>query len=103
VEPAGRVVLGDGEASFRAAIHRALDHGTSSILIDFRRVDILDSSGIGALLSAQRTVSGRGGEIKLVHLRARVHDLLRMTEVLSLFDVYEDEMDALESFDARRA
>lgn len=103
VEPTGHVVLGDGEDAFRAAIHRALDHGTSSILVDFRRVDILDSSGIGALLAAQRAVSGRGGEIKLVHLPARVHEVLRITEVLSLFDVFEDEGDALDSFGGRRA
>lgn len=101
LEPAGRMVLGDGEAPFRGAIHRILDAGRSSILVDLHRVEILDSSGIGALLEAQRSVAGRGGEIKLVHLSERVERVLKITEVLGLFDVFEDEREAIESFGSR--
>lgn len=101
VEPSGRMVLGDGEAPFRGAVHRILDAGRASILVDLHRVEILDSCGIGALLEAQRTVAGRGGEVKLVHLSARVEKVLKITEVLDLFDVFEDEWEAIESFGGR--
>ncbi len=101
VEPAGRMVLGDGEAPFRGTIHRILEAGHSSVLVDLRRVGILDSSGIGALLEAQRSLAGRGGEIKLVHLTARVRRVLKITEVFDLFDVFEDEGEAIASFGER--
>jgi anti-sigma B factor antagonist len=101
VEPSGRIVLGDGEAAFRGAIHRILDAGHSSVLVDLHRVEILDSCGIGALLGAQRSVAGRGGEIKLVHLSERVARILKITGVLDLFDVFEDEREAVESFGGR--
>jgi anti-sigma B factor antagonist len=101
VEPWGRIVLGDGEAPFRGAIHRILDAGHFSVLVDLHRVEILDSCGIGALLEAQRSVAGRGGEIKLVHLTERVARVLKITEVLDLFDVFEDEWEAIDSFGGR--
>lgn len=101
IEPTGRVVLGDGEDSLRGAIRRAVSGGASEILVDLHHVQVLDSSGIGALLAAQRAVAGRGGEIKLLRLPRRVHRLLQITEVLALFDVFDDEPSAISSFGSR--
>jgi anti-sigma B factor antagonist len=103
IEPAARVVLGDGDEALRRAVDHILEDGGSKIILDFHRVAVLDSSGIGALLAAQRTASGRGGEIKLIRLPTRVYRILEITEVLKLFDVFQDESEAMESFGSRRA
>ena len=67
----------------------------TNIVLNLGDVDYIDSSGIGELVSAYTTAKGRGGELKLLHLTKKVHDLLQLTKLYTVFDVYTDESIAL--------
>lgn len=80
------------------AIRCLLDEGKTRILLNLASVTHIDSIGLGELISSQITLSNNGGEIKLVHLTDRVRDLMTITKLLTVFDVYDNEPDALASF-----
>ena len=82
----------------RKTVRALLDEKRTSILLNLADVDYIDSSGIGELVSAYTTVKGRGGELKLLHLTKKVHDLLQLTKLYTVFDVHSDEYTALSSF-----
>jgi len=82
------------------AIRCLLDEGKTKILLNLAGVTDIDSIGLGELISSQITLSNRGGEIKLIHLTDRVRDLMTITKLLTVFDVYDNEPDALSSFKA---
>lgn len=94
----GRITLGDGSALLRKTIRGLLEEGRTRILLNLGDVDYIDSSGIGELVSGYSTVKGRGGELKLLNLSRRVRDLLQLTKLYTVFDVYSDEPTALRSF-----
>ena len=98
VDLGGRIVLGDGSALLRQTIRALLDEDRHNILINLADVDYIDSSGIGELVYAYTSVKNRGGELKLVHLTKKVRDLLQITKLYTVFDVYTDEPTALRSF-----
>ena len=98
VDMSGRITLGDGSALLRKTIRSLLDEGRTHILLNLGDVDYIDSSGIGELVSGFSTVKGRGGELKLLNLSRRVHDILQLTKLYTVFDVYTDEAAALRSF-----
>jgi len=75
-----------------------LDEKRIHIVLNLGDVDYIDSSGIGELVSAYTTAKGRGGELKLLHLTKKVHDLLQLTKLYTVFDVYTEESAALSSF-----
>ncbi len=100
LEPIGPVTIGGGADALRGALHRALDAGAERILIDLGSVPMIDSSGIGSIIASHRTVTSRGGELKLLHLPPKVHDVLQITLVLSLLEVHDDEESAIASFGA---
>lgn len=94
----GKITLGEGSALLRTTIRKLLDDNRTRVLLNLADVDYIDSSGIGELVSAYTTAKGRGGELKLLHLTKKVHDLLQLTKLFTVFEVYTDETAALHSF-----
>jgi anti-sigma B factor antagonist len=98
VDLSGRIALGEGSALLRKTIRDLLDDGNNKILLNLGDVNYIDSSGIGELVSGFTAVRSRGGELKLLHLTKKVHDLLQITKLFTVFDVYTDEPTAVRSF-----
>ena len=94
----GRVRIGGGTLALHKAIHCLVDEGKTQILLNLASVTHIDSSGLGELISSHITLSNKGGEIKLAHLTERLRDLMTITKLLTVFDVYDNEPDAVASF-----
>ncbi len=95
----GRITLGEGSALLRSTIQELLKEKRYKILVNLGDVNYIDSSGIGEMVSAYTTVKNRGGELKLLNLTKKVHDLLQITKLYTVFDVHSDEAAAVSSFD----
>ena len=94
----GEVRMGDGATALRGAIRGLVASGSQKILLNLAGVRYIDSSGIGELIANYTTVGRGGGQLKLLNLTERVQDLLVITKLLTVFDVYEEESEALSSF-----
>jgi anti-sigma B factor antagonist len=94
----GRITLGEGSVQLRDAIRDLLAKGSKQILLNLADVNYIDSSGIGELVSAYTTVRNQGGELKLLNLTKKVHDLLQITKLYTVFDVKDDEASAIASY-----
>jgi anti-sigma B factor antagonist len=94
----GRITLGEGSVTLRDAVRDVLAKGTKQILLNLAEITYIDSSGIGELVSAFTTVKNAGGELKLLNLTKKVHDLLQITKLYTVFDVKDDEASAVASF-----
>ncbi|HKS68324.1 MAG TPA: STAS domain-containing protein [Candidatus Acidoferrales bacterium] len=98
VDFSGRITLGEGSAALRKTVRELIERGHRKILLNLADVDYIDSSGIGELVSAYTAVQGVNGELKLLQLTRRVHDILQITRLVTVFDVQSDEDAALRSF-----
>src|SRR5437660_12925151 len=94
----GRITLGEGSVTLRDAVHDALSKGSKRILLNLGEISYIDSSGIGELVSAFTSVKNQGGDLKLLKLTRKVHDLLQITKLYTVFDVKDDEASAISSF-----
>lgn len=94
----GRITLGEGSAMLREMVRDLLNSGHKHIVLNLGDITYIDSSGIGELVSGFTTVKGQGGELKLLNLTKKVHDLLQITKLYTVFDVHIDEQKALSSF-----
>ena len=94
----GEVRIGEGSIALRDAIRHLADSGKKKLLLNLAGVSYIDSSGIGELIANYTTVSRQGGQLKLLKLTDRVQNLLVITKLLTVFDAYEDEAEALKSF-----
>ena len=94
----GKITIGEGSVAVRSAIRRLLEEGKKKILLNLAGVGYVDSSGIGELVSSFTTINREGGQLKLLNLTQKIQDLLAITKLLTVFDVYEDEASALNSF-----
>jgi anti-sigma B factor antagonist len=94
----GEVRMGEGSISLRDAIRKLTDTGKSKLLLNLAGVKYVDSSGIGELIANYTTVTRQGGQLKLLNLTDRIQNLLVITKLLTVFDAYEDEAEALKSF-----
>jgi anti-sigma B factor antagonist len=94
----GRITLGEGSVQLRDAIRDLVAQGQKNILLNLGDVNYIDSSGIGELVSAFTTVKNQGGQLKLLNLTKKVHDLLQITKLYTVFDVKDDEASAIGSF-----
>jgi len=94
----GRITLGEGSVQLRDAVRDLLTKGQKHILLNLADVNYIDSSGIGELVSAFTTVRNQGGELKLLKLTKKVHDLLQITKLYTVFDIKDDEAQAIASF-----
>ena len=99
LEPKGKITIGVGDVALREAVHESLTAGARNILVDLSEVTTIDSSGIGELVSAFTTVTNRGGKLKLVNLPPKVDDILQITQLITVFEVYNNTAEALSSFD----
>lgn len=98
VDFSGRITLGEGSVVLRDTIRDLLSKGSKKILLNLGDVTYIDSSGIGELVSAYTTVRNGGGELKLLNLTKKVHDLLQITKLYTVFDIKDDEATAIASF-----
>jgi anti-sigma B factor antagonist len=94
----GKITIGAGDTQLREVISSALASGKSNVLLDLSGVTTIDSSGIGELVGSYTTVTNRGGKLKLLHLPAKLNELLHVTQLITVFEVYENETEALASF-----
>ncbi|MBA3351990.1 MAG: STAS domain-containing protein [Blastocatellia bacterium] len=94
----GKVTIGEGSVALRSAIRRLLGEGKNKILLNLGSVGYVDSSGIGELVSSFTAVNKEGGTLKLLKLTQKIQDLLAITKLLTVFDVFDDEESALSSF-----
>jgi anti-sigma B factor antagonist len=94
----GRITLGEGSVVLRDQIRELIGKSEKKILLNLGDVTYIDSSGIGELVSAFTTVRNQGGELKLLNLTKKVHDLLQITKLYTVFDVKDDEASAIKAF-----
>jgi anti-sigma B factor antagonist len=94
----GRITLGEGSVQLREAIRGLIGKGEKKILVNMGNVDYIDSSGLGELVSAYTTAKNQQAEVKLLKLTRKVHDLLQLTKLYTVFDIKDDEAAAIASF-----
>jgi len=98
VDLSGRIKLGEGSSELRSIVKDLLAKGQKNILLNLGDISYIDSSGVGELVSAFTSVRNQGGELKLLHLTKKVHDLLQITKLYTVFDVKDDEAEAIRAF-----
>lgn len=94
----GKIVLGEGDGQIRDRIKDLLADGQRKILLNLGDITYIDSAGLGALISSYTTTKREGGQLKLVNLTKRIQDLLAITKLITVFDTYDNEADAIDSF-----
>jgi anti-sigma B factor antagonist len=103
VDLSGRITLGEASGRLRDAIKDLVTNNTKDILLNLAAVSYMDSSGLGELVGAFATVSNRGGRLKLLGLQPRVHELMHITKLYSVFEIFPDEAAAIRSFRSGQA
>jgi len=98
VDLSGRITLGEGSTILRDTVRELLGRGQKKILLNLGDVNYIDSSGIGELVSGYTTVTNQGGQLKLLNLTKKVRDLLQITKLYTVFDVFDEETVAVRSF-----
>jgi anti-sigma B factor antagonist len=94
----GKITIGAGDTQLREVISNAINSGKNKILLELSKVTTIDSSGIGELVGSYTTVTNRGGKLKLLHLPAKLNELLHVTQLITVFEVYDNEKEAVGSF-----
>jgi anti-sigma B factor antagonist len=95
---AGKLRIGEGNIELRKAIRNLVESGEKRILLNLADITHVDSSGLGELVAGYVSLQKSQGELKLFNLNPRVYELMVMTKLLAIFDVYKSEPDAIESF-----
>jgi anti-sigma B factor antagonist len=98
LQPAGKITIGIGDVAFRDAVDEALAAGSMSLLVDFQKASKMDSSGMAELVAAYKKVTDSGGQIKLLRLPSNIRDVLTITQIARVFEIFEDEDEAIASF-----
>ena len=98
VDVSGRITLGEGSSTLRETVRDLVSKGQKNILLNLGDVNYIDSSGIGELVSSYTSVSNQGGKLKLLNLQKKVHDLLQITKLYTVFEVHTDEPAAVRSY-----
>lgn len=96
----GKITIGSGDIQLRDTINDLVGAGKTRILVDMKEVTAIDSSGIGELVGCYTTLTNKGGKLKLLHLPPKIQDVLTVTQLITVFDVFEDEAEAVRSFAA---
>lgn len=94
----GKITLGDGDALLKDKLHSLLHQGKKKVLLNLADVNYVDSAGLGALVSAYTTVTREGGSLKLVNITRKLQDLLSITKLLTVFETFDSEDEALRSY-----
>lgn len=98
VDLSGRIMLGEGSVLLRDTIHNLVSEEKYNILLNLAEVNYIDSSGIGELVAAFTLLRKKNGDLKLLNLTKKVHDLLQITKLYTVFDIHDDEAGAIQSF-----
>jgi anti-sigma B factor antagonist len=96
----GRLVLDQGDAVFRDCITALLEEGRTQIVLNLRDVNYIDSAGVGVMVGKLLSVRRAGGDVKLLHLTARSNRVMTITRLLTVFEAFDDEQEAVRSFKA---
>jgi len=94
----GKLAFGGGDVEFRQAVLDILEDGYKNILINMADVKTIDSSGLGEIIRSKATAAGHGATVKLLHLAPRVYDLLEVTRLIGVFEIFDSEAEAIPSF-----
>jgi anti-sigma B factor antagonist len=94
----GKITIGTGDIALRNAVQDAINSGAKNVVINMADVSTIDSSGVGELVSAYTTATNRGARLKLANLPAKISDVLTITQLITVFDVYDSEDEAVRSF-----
>ena len=94
----GKITLGEGDEALKDKINSLLHQDRKKLLLNLAEVPYIDSAGLGEVVRTYTTVSRQGGQLKLVNLTKRITDLLSITKLLTVFETFDVEQDALESF-----
>lgn len=94
----GKITIGAAEEALRDAVHRVLGAGGQKLLLNLKDVTTIDSSGVGELVSSFTSATNRGAKIKLANLPPKINDILTITQLITVFDVYDSEDEAVASF-----
>jgi anti-sigma B factor antagonist len=94
----GKITLGEGDEALKEKINELVHKGKKHILLNLEGVPYIDSAGLGEIVRTYTTVSRQGGQLKLLNLTKRITDLLAITKLLTVFETFESESDALKSF-----
>ncbi len=98
LDVSGKITIGVGDVAIRDAVQVALGGGARDILLNLQQASTIDSAGVGELVSAYTSVAHRGGKLKLVGLPPKINDILQITQLITVFEVYDSEPEAVESF-----
>ena len=98
IELHGKITIGSGDLQMREGIHAALAAGAKKLIIDMKDVTTIDSSGVGELVGCYTTATHRGAKLKLMSLPPKISDVLTVTQLITVFDVFSDEKEAIASF-----
>jgi anti-sigma B factor antagonist len=96
----GKMTLGEGDELLKDKINSLIHQGQKKLLLNLEGVPYIDSAGLGEIVRTYTTVSRQGGSLKLVNLTKRITDLLSITKLLTVFETFDSEADALKSFQA---
>lgn len=99
VDVSGRIVLGEETSALRKTVRDLISAGKKKIVLNLADVNYIDSSGVGELVASYTAVRNAGGELKLLNLTKKVHDLLQVTKLYTIFDIKDNEFMAIKSFD----
>lgn len=94
----GKITIGKGDVAVRDAVSTALAAGSKKLILNMEKVSTIDSAGVGELVSAYTTVTNRGGKLRLLNLPAKVADILQITQLITVFDVLDNEDEAVSTF-----
>ena len=95
----GEVRIGEGAVALRDSIRNLADQGNTKVLLNLAGVKYMDSTGVGELIANYTTITRQGGQLKLLSLTEKIQNLLVITKLLTVFDAYENEAEALKSFE----
>ncbi len=98
LDVSGKVTIGEGDIALRQAVREQLAAGNKNLLVDLSNVSTIDSSGVGELVSSYTTVTQQGGKLKLLNPPQKVGDILQITQLITIFEVFDDEENAVASF-----
>lgn len=100
IDMEGRITLGEGSNLLRDLVRQSLEKGHKKIVMNMSGINYIDSTGLGELVSGYRMIKGEGGELKLLNLNKKVTDLLQITKLYTVFDIHNQEDQALASFES---
>ncbi len=94
----GKILIGEGDDALRDAVNKVVDSGKTRLLLNLADVPYVDSAGLGEIVRCYTTVSRKGGKLKLINLTKKIQDLLSITKLLTVFETYDSEAEAVKSF-----